>query len=143
MRPLILRRKRFHLRKERTFRGSETDATRASATRRSAPAVTCRRSLARTATRKRRHQGALRENTSSRIGCTSSDPYFRNDNNFCKISAISMTFFRSLNLHFIFRTGSCHKRQKPQAPTPQAPIRNRQTKKVSNAKGLNRNANLT
>jgi len=23
--------------------------------------------------------------------------------------------------------GSCHKRQKPQAPTPQAPIRNRQT----------------
>jgi len=39
-------------------------------------------------------------------------------------------------------TGSCHKRQKPQAPTPQAPIRNRQTRKVTNAKGVNRN-NLT
>jgi len=35
------------------------------------------------------------------------------------------------------------KRQKPQAPTPQAPIRNRQTRKVANAKGLNRNTNLT
>jgi len=33
--------------------------------------------------------------------------------------------------------GSFHKRQKPKAP-----IRNRQTRKVSNAKGLNRN-NLT
>jgi len=41
------------------------------------------------------------------------------------------------------RSGSCHKRQKPQAPTPQAPIRNRQTRKVANAKGLNRNTNLT
>ena len=39
--------------------------------------------------------------------------------------------------------GSCHKRQKPQAPTPQAPIRNRQTKKVANAKVRNRCANLT
>ena len=39
--------------------------------------------------------------------------------------------------------GSCHKRQKPQAPTPQAPIRNRQTRKVANAKVLNRNTNLT
>jgi len=38
--------------------------------------------------------------------------------------------------------GSCHKRQKPQAPTPQAPIRNRQTRKVANAKGLNRITNL-
>jgi len=38
--------------------------------------------------------------------------------------------------------GSCHKRQKPQAPTPQVPIRNRQTRKVANAKGINRNANL-
>jgi len=38
--------------------------------------------------------------------------------------------------------GSCHKRQKPQAPTPQATIRNRQTRKVANAKGLNRNTNL-
>ena len=29
--------------------------------------------------------------------------------------------------------GSCHKRQKPQTPTPQAPIRNRQTRNVANA----------
>jgi len=40
-------------------------------------------------------------------------------------------------------SGSCHKRQIPQARTPQAPIRNRQTRKVANAKGLNRNTNLT
>jgi len=40
-------------------------------------------------------------------------------------------------------TGSGHKRQKPKAPTPHAPIRNRQTRKVANAKGLNRNTNLT
>jgi len=39
--------------------------------------------------------------------------------------------------------GGCHKRQKPQAPTPQALIRNRQTRKVANAKGLNRNTNLS
>jgi len=39
--------------------------------------------------------------------------------------------------------GSCNKRHKPQAPTPQAPIRNRQTRKVANAKGLHRNTNLT
>jgi len=38
---------------------------------------------------------------------------------------------------------SFHKRQKPQAPKPQAPIRNRQTSKVANAKGLNRNTNIT
>jgi len=38
---------------------------------------------------------------------------------------------------------SCHKRQKPQAPTPQAPFRNRQRRKVANAKGLKRNTNLT
>jgi len=31
------------------------------------------------------------------------------------------------------KEGSCHKHQKPQAPTPQAPIRNRQTRKVTNA----------
>ena len=43
----------------------------------------------------------------------------------------------------ISRRDSCHKRQKSQAPTPQAPIRNRQTRKVANAKGLNRNTNLT
>jgi len=34
--------------------------------------------------------------------------------------------------------GSCHKRQKQQAP-----IHNRQTRKVANAKGLNHNNNLT
>jgi len=39
--------------------------------------------------------------------------------------------------------GSCHKRQKLQAPTPQVPIRIRQTRKVSNAKVYNRNTNLT
>ena len=39
--------------------------------------------------------------------------------------------------------GSWQKRQKPQAPTPQAPIRNRRTRKVANAKGLNCNTNLT
>ena len=42
-----------------------------------------------------------------------------------------------------FIRGSCQKRQKPQAPTPQAPIRNRQTRKVAHTKGLNRNTNLT
>ena len=42
-----------------------------------------------------------------------------------------------------YSKGSCHKRQKPQAPTPQAQIRNRQTRKVANVKGLNRNTNLT
>jgi len=39
--------------------------------------------------------------------------------------------------------GSCHKRQPPQAPTPQAPIRNRETKKVANAKLHNCYANLS
>jgi len=39
--------------------------------------------------------------------------------------------------------GSCHKRQIPQAPTPQEPVRNRETRKVANAKGFNRNTNLT
>jgi len=48
-----------------------------------------------------------------------------------------------MTLVFKGNTGSCHKRQKPQVPTPQAPIRNRQTRKVANAKGLNRNTNLT
>ena len=40
-------------------------------------------------------------------------------------------------------SGGCHKRQKAQAPTPQAPIRNRQTRKVANAKVHNRYTNLT
>ena len=39
--------------------------------------------------------------------------------------------------HFLCLRGSCHKRQKPQVP-----IRNRQTRKAANAKGLNRNTNL-
>jgi len=38
---------------------------------------------------------------------------------------------------------SCHKRQKAQAPTPQAPIRNCKTRKVTNAKVQNRYTNLT
>jgi len=33
-----------------------------------------------------------------------------------------------------FDSAKNHKRQKPQAPTPQAPVRNRQTRKVANAK---------
>jgi len=41
------------------------------------------------------------------------------------------------------KQGSCHERQKPQAPTPQAPICNRQTRKVAYAKVLNRNSTLT
>ena len=43
----------------------------------------------------------------------------------------------------VIKTSSCHKRQKLKAPTPHAPIRNRQTRKVANAKGLNRNINPT
>jgi len=39
---------------------------------------------------------------------------------------------------YMLFSGSCHKRQKPQAP-----IRKRQTIKVSNAKVLHRNTNLT
>jgi len=41
------------------------------------------------------------------------------------------------------KLGSCHKRQKVQASKSQAPIRNRQTRKVADAKVLNRNTNLT
>jgi len=37
----------------------------------------------------------------------------------------------------VFNLGSCHKRQKPQVP-----IRNRQTRKVADAKVFNRNTNL-
>jgi len=49
-----------------------------------------------------------------------------------------------VSTYVVYRvSGSCHKRQKPQAPTPQAPLRNRQTRKVANAKGLHRNTNLT
>jgi len=44
-----------------------------------------------------------------------------------------------LHLYELIVLGSFYKRQKPQAPTPQAPIRNRQMRKVANAKGLNRN----
>jgi len=32
------------------------------------------------------------------------------------------------------KSGGIQERQKPQAPTPQAPVRNRQTRKVANAK---------
>jgi len=47
------------------------------------------------------------------------------------------------NITVMTFVGSCHKRQKPQAPTPQAPIHNRQTRKVVNAKVINRYTNLT
>jgi len=40
-------------------------------------------------------------------------------------------------------SGSCHKRQKPQAPTPRAPIRYHQTRKVANAKARDRYTYLT
>jgi len=42
----------------------------------------------------------------------------------------------------VILTGTCHKRQKPQAPRPQARIRNRQTRKVANAKVRIRYTNL-
>jgi len=59
-----------------------------------------------------------------------------------KIQPILIIFVMALKTLVNFK-GSCHKRQKPQSPTPQAPIRNRQTRKVANAKGLNCNTNLT
>jgi len=67
---------------------------------------------------------------------------------FCLLSAYfseasSWMFQRKRLFKNVLIPGSCHKRQKPQAPTPLAPIRNRQTRKVANAKGLNRNTNLT
>jgi len=40
-------------------------------------------------------------------------------------------------------SGSCQKRQKAQALAPQAPIRNRKTRKLANAKVYNRYTNLT
>ena len=57
-------------------------------------------------------------------------------------SAKSMESSRRDLLNDVAEQGSCHKRQKPRAPTSQAPIRNRQTRKVANAKSLNRNTNL-
>jgi len=43
--------------------------------------------------------------------------------NACRVNS------NTLNLMCPYRlTGSCHKRQNPQAPTPKAPIRNRQTR---------------
>ena len=47
------------------------------------------------------------------------------------------------SMKYGMKWGSCHKRQNPQALTPQAPIRNRQTTKVGNTKGLNRNTIIT
>jgi len=58
-------------------------------------------------------------------------------------SVATLTNFVKFNSIHVKFTGSCHKRQKPHAPTQQAPIRNRQTRKVANVKGLNRNTNLT
>jgi len=57
---------------------------------------------------------------------------------------VGMFIFTKKQITLFTCLGSCHKRQKPQAPTMQAPIiRNRQTRKVANAQGLNRNTNLT
>jgi len=41
---------------------------------------------------------------------------------------------RHKNSPFCFKTGGIRQRQKPQAPTPQAQVRNCQTRKVANAK---------
>jgi len=68
------------------------------------------------------------------------------------LSAFAQTFGEEQNLstwtmnspfHVIqkYRV-ACDNCQKPQAPTPQAPIRNRQTRKVANTEGLKRNNNL-
>ena len=50
---------------------------------------------------------------------------------------VTFHFFFVLTV-FLFGLGSCHKRQKPQAPTPQAPNRNCHTRIVANAKVRNR-----
>jgi len=48
---------------------------------------------------------------------------------------VALTFNLEMNItQSRPHVGRCHKRQKPQAPTPQAPIRNRQTRKVANAR---------
>jgi len=59
------------------------------------------------------------------------NPWFRCDLHLDKIIPTPI-----LNLYLNHKyPGSCHKRQKPQALTPQAPVvRNRQTRKVANAK---------
>jgi len=51
--------------------------------------------------------------------------------------------FHGISIIIELATGSCHKRQKAQAPTLRAPIRNRRTRKVAKAKVHNRNTNLT
>jgi len=56
---------------------------------------------------------------------------------YCSLVAYFYFLFRIVFSPVIYRD-TCRKRQKPQAP-----IRNRQTRKVANAKGLNRNTNLT
>jgi len=61
-------------------------------------------------------------------------PYFANPNTLNVLTDEA----NALNKPFLDCSGSFHKRQKPQAP-----IRNRQTRKVANAKGLNCNTNLT
>ena len=44
---------------------------------------------------------------------------------------IDILTYTSNSDNVVSNTGSCHKRQKPKAPTPQAPIRNCQTRKVA------------
>jgi len=72
------------------------------------------------------------------LRCFSSRTLFRLDSSHRIIVCADLkNTDRSSNTHTV-KTCSCHKRQKPQAP-----IRNRQTRKVANAKGLYRNTNLT
>jgi len=56
---------------------------------------------------------------------------------FCKYGVLKVNGTTQNMIYWtcVVNEGSCHKRQKPLAPTPQAPIRNRQTRKVANAKG--------
>jgi len=59
------------------------------------------------------------------------------------ITLILRKGWRALNEVLFQEWGSCHKRQKPQALTLQAPICNRQTRKIANAEFRNRYINLT
>jgi len=76
----------------------------------------------------------------SRVADTERSFHHNNLRNETSVNASPRQLIRELK---VSELGSCHKRQKPQAPTPRAPIRNRQTRKVANAKLLNRYTNLT
>jgi len=51
-----------------------------------------------------------------------------------KFSEFNMLFFNYFLGGGAFDSAKNHKRQKPQAPTPQAPVRNRLTRQVTKAK---------